>query len=220
MSQYKFENPHQLSDRQLWLLATSGMLSQLNRQRHDTLLPFGDEKVPAMQKDVKLCLERDWEITSLEGLSDTMMYLHDKVTFKADQDSWELMSEPELRKASTMHSLGDYRNVLDMVMNYQFNLPQSDTGWHYGRCSWLIRMSAFVNYISEEEAWSLLEENGERIRSAFSSWEEFGISYMVGAQYWRRGTYTAEAVRRYTRHFLFLLTNTNSPWKHVKWEVR
>ncbi len=219
MSHFKYENPDQLSDKQLWLLATSAMLSELNNQRHDTLMPKGDYTHPELMENIQHCLSRDWDINNLEGLSETMLYLHEKVTFQQDQNNWGMASAEELKLASSLPQLGDHANVVDMVHNYQFELEGSDTAWHYGRCAWLIRMSAFLKYISEEEAWALLEENGQRIKAVFSSWTDFGISYMVGAQYWKRGTYTADAVRRYQEQFLFLTTNKESPWTRVDWNV-
>ena len=219
MSQYKFENPDHLSPEQLWLLGTSAMLTQYNHQRHDTLFPWGNERSEAQLKDIEECLKRDWEITNLAELSDSLDYLHNEKTFSADQHSWELLSEVELNKGADMESLGNYKNVLHMINTYQFNLHQeSDFGWHYGRCSWIIRMSAFVGYITEKEAWALLEENGARIKNAFDSWESFGISYMVGAQYWKRNTYTLAANKEFMGNFLFLLTNKNSPWTNLDWD--
>lgn len=218
MSQYKFENPDQLNARQLWLLGTSAMLTQFNQQRHDTLFPWGSDQSPEKLADIRQCLKRDWDVNNLADLSDTLEYLHNEKTFSVDQHKWELLSEIEFQKATQLKSLGSYRNVFHMVSAYQFNLhPGSDFAWHYGRCSWIIRMSAYVGYISEAEAWALLEENGERIKNAFDSWESFGTSYMVGAQYWKRNTYTLAANQRNRGDFLFLLTNTQSPWKNISW---
>lgn len=219
MSQYKFENPDNLSTRQLWLLGTSAMLTQLNLQRHDTLFPWGIDKTTEKLDDITQCLKRDWEVSNLADLSDTLEYLHKEKTFSADQHKWELLSDVEFQKAAQVKSLGSYRNVLHMVKAYQFNLhPGSDFAWHYGRCTWVIRMAAYVNYISEAEAWALLEENGERIKKAFNSWESFGASYMVGAQYWKSATYSLAANRRFMDNFKFLLTNKNSPWLNIGWD--
>lgn len=218
MSQYKFENPDNLSQQQLWLLGTSAMLTQFNRQRHDTLFPWGSDKSEEKLEEIRQCLKRDWDISNLEELSDTLEYLHNKETFSVQQHRWEMLSDIELQKASEMSALGSAKNIVHMVRAYQFNLhPGSDFAWHYGRRSWIIRMSTFVGYISEEEAWALLEENGERIKNAFESWETFGTSYMVGAQYWKRATYTIAANRRNMDNFMFLLTNKNSPWLNIPW---
>ncbi|MCW9708721.1 DUF1266 domain-containing protein [Fodinibius salsisoli] len=220
MNQFKYENPDQLSQKQLWLLATSAMLAQLNNQRHDTLMPKGDYTHPELVENIRHVLTRDWEINNLADLSDTIKTLNEKKSFTGELNTWEVLSGEELKIAATKKDqLGDYSHVMDMVHNYRDSLPGGDMAWHYGRCSWLIRMSAFLKYITEEEAWALLEDNGRRIKTVFSSWAEFGLSYMVGAQYWRRNTYTPEAVRRYTKHFQFLITNKESPWTHVSWGI-
>ncbi|MCX2681964.1 DUF1266 domain-containing protein [Galbibacter sp. EGI 63066] len=219
MYPHKYENPDQLNEKQLWLLATSAMLSQLNTDRHDTLLPKGKFTSPKLVKNVEQVLSRDWEIKNLADLSDAIKLLHERVTFGQDLNGWEVLSGIELQQAVQSKTIGDYHHVMDMVQNYRFSLKNSDMAWHYGRCSWLIRESAFLKYISEEEAWILLEENGKKIKAAFSSWAEFGLSYMVGAQYWRSSSYTPDTVRRYIKHYRFLMTNNESPWKNVPWEV-
>ncbi|MEH0152832.1 DUF1266 domain-containing protein [Limibacter armeniacum] len=219
MIQFKYENPDQLSEKQLWLLATSAMLSQLNNQRHDTLNPKGDYTHPELVENIQHVLSRDWEIKNLADLSDTIKYLHEKVTFGQDQNGWSMLSDVELRKAAQSEDIGEYRHVMDMVQNYRYALKSSDIAWHYGRCAWLIRMSAFLKCISEEEAWVLLEDNGQRIKESFDSWASFGLSYMVGAQYWKRGSYALEAIRRYIKHYQLLITHKDSPWKNVPWDI-
>lgn len=215
---HKYENPTGLSTSQLWLLATSAMLTQLNGERHDTLLPYHDQGTDAKLESCKQCLLRDWEIESLADLSDTLMYLHKHKTFEPVQHNWELLSTEEFEAVQQFGpEASAFHTPLNMVQHYQYNLPGSDNAWHYGRCSWVIRQSFYCGYISEEEAWGLLEENGQRIRESFNSWEEFGLSYVVGAQYWRRDNYTEASVQRYKDQLTFLMTNQQSPWVRLDW---
>ncbi|PIB34361.1 hypothetical protein BFP72_02450 [Reichenbachiella sp. 5M10] len=216
---FKYENPDQLSEKQLWLLGTSAMLAQLNDQRHDTINPKGDYTHPELVENIQHVLTRDWEISNLADLSDTVKYLHEKVTLAQDQHSWQVLSRLELESAAQNDSIGSYRNVMDMIKNYRAYERSSDFAWHYGRCTWLIRMSYFLDYINEAEAWALMEDNGQKIKERFSSWADFGLSYMMGAQYWKRNSYTPDAVYRYKRQYLSLMTHQDSPWKNIPWEV-
>ena len=214
---YTFENPTNLTKAQLWLIATSAMLAQLNNEFHDTLLPHHIYGTKELLKDSKQCLLRDWEIKNLEGLSDTLNYLHTEQTFAPIQQNWELLSETEFTQTQQAGINKEFAALLHMADNYQYNLKQSDYAWHYGRCSWIIRHSFYNGFITESEAWNLLEENGRRIKDLFVSWENFGLSYIVGAQYWKRKEYTEISVKEHKKNITYLLTNKNSPWLNVDW---
>lgn len=219
MIYHKYENPDGLNKRQLWLLATSAMLAQTNRERHDTLLPHGEAGTQALLESSRRSLKRDYDIEDLTGLADTLKYFDEIVTLKAFQYPWEFRSDLEFKAFSGVNTKDKtYPNVVGMVQKYQFDLPESDQAWHYGRCSWLIRHAFYCGFINEAEAWQLLEENVGRIRGIFNSWESFGISYIAGAQYWKRENYTENAISSYKRNLIFLLTNKNSPWVQMNWD--
>lgn len=214
----KFENPTNLSKSQLWLVATSGMLTQLNKEFHDTLLPHHIYSTSELLEDSKQCLLRDWETKDLADLSDTLKYLHNKQTFLPVQKSWEFLSESEFDKTRYFgNDKLELRNLISMVRNYQYDLKGSDSAWHYGRCSWIIRHAFYNEFITEEEAWSLLEENGKLIKKAFDSWESFGLSYLTGAQYWKRNDYNEVSMKIFKNNITYLLTNKNSPWLNINW---
>lgn len=215
---HTFQNPTNLSKSQLWLIATSAMLTQLNKEYHDTLLPHHIYSTPKLLGSSKQCLLRDWEISNLAELSDTIKYLNEEKTFELVERNWEHLSETEFNRTQQFgDDLLEYRTVLDMTHNYQFNLSASDAAWHYGRCAWIIRHAFYNVYITESEAWSLLEENGKRIKETFDSWESFGRSYLIGAQYWQRKSYQVTNIKKYIDNITYLLTNQHSPWIQVHW---
>lgn len=215
---HKFENPTNLSKSQLWLIATSAMLTQLNKEFHDTLLPHHIYGTEGLLKESKQCLLRDWETKDLADLSDTIKYLHTKQTFAPAQNSWEFLSESEFDKTQYFgNDMLELRNLTDMAQNYQYDLNNSDSAWHYGRCAWVIRHAFYNEFITEEETWNLLKENGNLIKKSFDSWESFGLSYLVGAQFWKRANYNEVTMRETKNNITYLLTNKNSPWLNVEW---
>ncbi|GGF21408.1 DUF1266 domain-containing protein [Flavobacterium limi] len=215
---YKFENPTNLSKSQLWLIATSAMLTQLNKEFHDTLLPHHIYGTEALLEDSKQCLLRDWDTKNIADLSDTIKYLHTKKTFEPVQNSWEFLSESEFDKTKYFgNNMMELRNLTDMTRNYQYDLNNSDFAWHYGRCAWVIRHAFYNGFITEEETWNLLKENGNLIKKSFDSWESFGLSYLVGAQFWKRDNYNEVTMRETKNNITFLLSNKNSPWLNVSW---
>jgi len=111
------------------------------------------------------------------------------------------------------------KNLLTMIEQYGCSMPAGDLAWHLGRCAWVIRHACYVGYIDESEAWALLTENGNRIAKAFNSWAEFGLSYAMGAQYFRSNRFTAESIQRYRSHLTTLLTHPDSPWVRLPWDA-
>lgn len=216
---HKYENPTNLSKSQLWLIATSAMLAEMNREFHDTLLPHHIHSTPELLMESKQCLLRDWEIKDLADLSDTIKYLHTKKTFVPVQNNCEFLSESEFNNAQLYeNSTSETRSSMDMVRNYQYDLDGSDLAWHYGRCSWVIRHAFYNGFITEEEAWSLLKENGKYIKKHFKSWESFGLSYLIGSQYWKLQDYSDTTMKLAKKNITYLLTNRNSPWLNINWD--
>lgn len=215
---HKYENPTNLSKSQLWLIATSAMLTEMNREFHDTLLPHHIHSTPDLLIESKQCLLRDWEIKDLADLSDTLKYLHTKKTFSPGQNYWEFLGESEFKKVQLFgNNDSDSRNSIDMVRNYQYDLDNSDLAWHYGRCSWIIRHAFYNDFITQEEAWNLLEVNGKLIKNQFKSWESFGLSYLIGYQYWKLQDYNEATMKLAKKNITYLLTNSNSPWLNIDW---
>ncbi|HWV14464.1 MAG TPA: DUF1266 domain-containing protein [Cellvibrio sp.] len=217
--QYKYQNPDNLTQHQLWLIATSALLSQLNLHRHDTLLALGNIKTPEVIHEMRSCLQRDWSIKTKKNLLDTLKNLPSSETFTAILNNWESVSSLELNALDKVHtSFGDAKSIFKMVDFYQFGLGGSgDLAWHLGRNAWLIRQAVLIGLINEDTAWELLEVNGNLIRRAFNSWEEFGISYTIGAQYWRKHNFTEVSIKNFKDVLSFLLINKDSPWNHVAW---
>lgn len=214
---HTFSNPTNLSKAQLWMIATSAMLTEVNSEFHDTLLPHHIYGTSALIKGSKQFLLRDWDIKDLEGLSDTLYSLHTQHTFAPVQQNWEFLSDMEFNQTQHAGISEEFSNLLSMVSHYRYNPKQSDYAWHYGRCSWIIRHSLFDGFITEEEAWSLLEENGRRIKGMFDSWENFALSYLVGLQYSKRNEYAEISIKGHKNVLTYLLTNKNSPWLNVDW---
>lgn len=84
-------------------------------------------------------------------------------------------------------------------------------------CSWIIKHAFYNNLIKEEEAWNLLKENGDLIKQSFTSWENFGLSYLVGSQYWNRKTLNIASMKEAKSNITYLLSNKNSPWFNIDW---
>ncbi len=215
---HKFENPTNLSKSQLWLIATSAMLTERNKEFHDTLLPHYIYGTPELLAESKQSLLRDWNTKDLPDLKGTLQYLHSKETFASVQNNWKFLSESEFNKVQQLgNNYLTLRNGIDMVRNYQPGIYNTDLGWHYSHCAWIIRHAFYSDLITEEEAWDLLEENGKLIKKSFNSWESFGLSYLIGLQFWNIEKYNEATVKVAKKNSIYLLTNSNSPWLNIDW---
>lgn len=214
----KFENPTHLSKSQLWLLATSSMFTELNKEFHDTLLPHHIYSTPELLKESKESLLIDWEINNSADFRDRLNFFHTQQNFAEVQSNVEFFSEYEFDQTQQFgNDRLDLRNSLDMIRNYQYDLKSSDSGFQYGLCSWMIRHALYNGFITEEETWNLLEENGKLIKKAFDSWESFGLSFLVGFQYSKRKEYNEVSMQTAKNNISYLLTNKNSPWLKTNW---
>ena len=54
-----------------------------------------------------------------------------------------------------------------------------------------------MNYISEQEAWEILDDIAEIMINNFNSWKEFGISYIIGGLFWTYRTNPEGVASRY-----------------------
>ncbi|PIE83754.1 MAG: hypothetical protein CSA07_05555 [Bacteroidia bacterium] len=121
-----------------------------------------------------------------------------------------------------------YNYLMDKVDHLIANLPtlekkgvvsgQNDImkysliGWEIGQASMLVRASYDLGHISEEEAWGYLEQAQKLARKNFNSWEEYGMSYLVG-----RAIQLKDGAEDMPVFVFDLLKNQKSPWLSCGW---
>lgn len=90
------------------------------------------------------------------------------------------------------------------------------TGWDAGRICFLARACCEMSYITEAEAWMYIDQAYRLARSEFSSWNDLGMSYVIGRSLWG-GKSSYNSVMKDTADEL--LTDEKSPWKRYAWEA-
>lgn len=57
-------------------------------------------------------------------------------------------------------------------------------GWDAGRICFLARACCEMDYISEADAWRYIDVAYDMAHSAFSSWNDMAMSYVIGRSLW------------------------------------
>ncbi len=87
----------------------------------------------------------------------------------------------------------------------------SDVGilaWDCARCVHLIRLSFFVGYLSDQEAWEQVHRLGDAFGGQFKNWNQFAQSFLIGCTFWS-GSEDAELKKACER----LMGYSFSPWR-------
>lgn len=82
--------------------------------------------------------------------------------------------------------------------------------WDMGRLITVARICYDCGYITEEEAWELIEEAYALCKDRYSDWKELASGYVTGRCMWSGFTTMAAGVMGLTHD---LLTHQDSPWK-------
>ncbi len=96
---------------------------------------------------------------------------------------------------------------------YYQNYPETIASWDLGRLVNLACWCSECGYVSEEEAWGYISFADAESRKYYTSWEEYGESYLFGRNVWNIDSIIEDPMREI---FEFLKTSPESPWvKHV-----
>jgi len=214
-------NPDRLTQTQLWLLLLSGVLTEQNEVRHDTL--YGYEATKEHIYLVKQALERDWGIRNREDLYSSLNWLlHSghRTDFNRNFRYISLLpyslEEKELNRIPSGTSL--YNSYQLSKLN-KYILPRAGiAAWDFGRYITLCRDGALIKYISDKEAWELMAKIGPMAQQSYSSWYEYGLAYMVGRLAWL-DKLTEENVKWHVDLLRRLLFKEDSPWLKIPWDI-
>jgi len=214
----KTYNPDNLSKSQLWMLALCCILTEGNHERHD-ILYFGKDV-----EDMTLCLRRDYGIKNRDDLIICLKELEDGSDFYTD-----FLDRSNFLSTLSENSQSIYLSKLNkdskkykyycIVKNYDYSIGCGKLrSWDYGRYVFLCRAGAFLNYISEEEAWDFMKEVAKKAQKAYSSWKEYGLAYVAGKQYWQE-LITEDYANKQIKLIKNLIVKEDSPWNMLDWNT-
>jgi hypothetical protein len=87
-------------------------------------------------------------------------------------------------------------------------------GWDHGRLNFLARICYDIGYLTEEQAWFFIDRAYHDSKKAFTSWNDFAKSYVIGRALWGGSDSDNSGIAAIAES---LLTDADSPWTELKW---
>lgn len=200
----------------------TGMLSTLNDHRLDCL-DVEPRDTDSLEL-IRSLLSDYWGVEDRDGLIETLRYL-----------------------ISGGHSM-DYTNNLEVILNggtaqdlhdsemddddiavsdsrFEFTRayagqygPMMLRGWDLGRAANVTRWGFFVGFITEDEAWDVLDQIADGCVDAFDSWTSFAQSYIFGSMFWKC-PYGPDACYENAAGLMFAVEHllTEGEWRDFPW---
>jgi DNA-directed RNA polymerase subunit RPC12/RpoP len=190
--------------RQLWALALSGVLTEMNGAFHTELGGWArnEHTKPWCQNTL-----RDfYGVASRADFDGTVTYLlGEGHTAEARALLASLGPDPRM---------DDYKRGLVRANRAQIERAGL-LAWDTGRLVAVVGWGFWAEYVSEEHAWQILLVAAARVQKAYDSWRAFGEAYELGRLFWSGGKPhdgTARAMGK-------LLSDPESPWVTIPWSI-
>jgi hypothetical protein len=204
-----------------WALAASAMLAETNGDRHDHL--SGVELTPRNVEARKRLLKDWWGVTDrathLSALRSVAESGH-RVRFAGTGAGLAVMA-PEERAKLEARRRQDFRlnQVIGVVeLHYDRLGATGILGWDLSRYIALCRWGYTAGYLAEPEAWDTMMPVARILRGAFASWRELKENYLIGRQFWDPEQHVLNG-RSYRRTLDRLLSDPESPWVRIPWDL-
>ena len=205
--------------KQLWALATTALLTQLNGQHHDIL--GGDVNAQAQTAHDQQILRDGWKITDRQSLQDTLDWLAntgEREEFARLGKQVQAMEHQQQRVF--LQSLQSDRPKQVAAMIAQQYYPQlgqrSLLGWDLARLISVCRLGYGAGYLTDYDAWQRIMPVARQLQHTFSSWQDLSNNVIIGHMYWQAAQ-TTMAGDALTRIAQMLLSNPASPWVKLPW---
>ena len=209
------------AEQRSWALAASALLTERNGGRHDRLASF--ERTASHVQQTRRLLEEWWGVIDRASLLASLERIEDgghRASFaRMGAELAALTSEQ--RQALTSRRQRDVRlnQMLGVVeMHYERLGAQSLRGWDFSRYISVCRWGYAVGYLTEGEAWAKIIPAARIIRYSFTSWRELGENYLIGRQFWSPDEHVRTGYF-YRQTFDRLVSDPNSPWNRISWDV-
>lgn len=205
-----------------WVLATCAILTEMNRRDHRVL--GGRNK--AIKSDVanaRKILDKWWGISTREALFDILNWIKTaghRRDFNFLKEKLSILPPEEICRVKKHYSNNSNAlNKIEIVLKYQKGLgAKSIIAWDYARYVSLCGWGYIVGFITEKEAWELLMPVGQLLQKTFNSWEDLGVNYIIGRQFWSK-IQTDKQGKIVENIYKNLLTDPHSPWKRLNWDL-
>jgi hypothetical protein len=204
-----------------WALATTAIIFEFNRHRHDLLA--GIAATTDGQDVGKKLLADAWGVNNHDELLEMLKWLQFQ-GHRAEFD--ELGSRVDALTESQFQSIeaaakGNPQglNQLDITRKYYREFDQKGIlAWDLVRYIALCRWGNLAGYMSDSEAWEHIMPTALRLQQSFSSWRDLQSDFLIGREYWSLQQ-TQTNGGRFRAIYDRFLQDTNSPWNTTPWAL-
>lgn len=193
------------------------------------MLVYNDENVDTIDSDadvetIKYTLEDWWNVTDRDStLGIVRWLLEDGHHAEADEALAEIRTrgfenisqEERLDEDSKM---GDVCLIMESMLENGWcpedRMPESVIAWDLVRVVNLGRWAYLCGYVNADEMWQIMQVAADTAVEHFSSWEEYGRSFIMGRGVWHGDPDDSETAKEIVE---LLLENDESPWKQSYW---
>ena len=210
-----------LSSAQEWAVATSAILWESNKDRHDLL--GIQAQTPEQFERAKQILSEWWGVTNKESLIQTMQWVKNtghRRQFEQLGAFVESLNDGQFKQrlATVKGDEQEYRDFQLAKEHYKKLGPKSLLAWDYGRYVALARWGYQAGYLTEGEAWERIMPAARTLQKTYDSWADLGENYLLGREFW-----SVEQTKRnghlYRIAYTKLLNDPRSPWKRHAWDT-
>ena len=208
-----------LAPAKAWALATSAILTERNRHRHDLLA--GAQPGEETAQEMKEILSEFWGVNGREDLLRTLQALDDgghRQGFERLGAQLERTSDEQIKALLASQGYPDeLAHRIEVVTRWYRPLGSKGLlGWDYARYVSLCRWGYAAGYLGEAEAWARILPVARKLQRAFASWRELGDNYLIGRQFWSLQQ-TRDNGRLYVEVYEKLVADPQSPWNRHAW---
>ncbi len=206
----------ELNERQKRALATAAILKYANGMELDVL--GGDESAGELQE----MLKRDWDITDHKSTLDTIQSLkehgHREEFNLMQKEIAKLDSQQYIQLVNSYAKQPEVQHQLRLVYGYNSRAGKNSIlAWDYCRMVFLAECAFKAGYITEDEAWKVINPAAKLLQTTFASWDEMAQNYMLGRDFWSNSRdFHALKIMAASK---FLLTGQKSPWLKLAWNM-
>ena len=219
-----------LTQKQRWAIALTGIMSEINRSSHTTL---NSSALNNRNRNIWLeVLRRDWGINNKNELLETLNLMenegHSSSLRLVKQILTEEVVSMTVREEDILVSTKEnkyeltprrYNYLYFTYSNWDKFRNRTILAWDLGRNIALCRWGYDTGFFTEEEAWEKIFYYAKLIQQLYNSWEEYGYDYYMGRVFWASGFGEAERYDTQTYPIYQRLIDRNGLWHNLEWNI-
>ena len=196
------------------------------------MLVYNDENVDSVDcpeedvESIRSTIESWWNVTDRESTLEIVKWLleeghhadADKALEKVRKQGLGNISQEE--RDDEESKMGDVCLIAESMEENGWcpggQMPVSVIAWDLVRVVNLGRWAYLCGYVNEDEMWQIMQVAADTALGHFSSWEEYGASFVMGRGVWHGDPDDSETAYEIVS---LLLEDDESPWKESNFNI-